>query len=259
MMVSVGVIGLGNVGETIYHALKFYHTKVIGYDKYKPSDAFEEVIEADVIFIALPTLLKGKRLDNSIVLSTLRELEKKDYKGIVVLKSTLSIKTIEDIESLNLRILYMPEFLHERKRLQDFVRPNLVVIAGEKKDVDTVINDVFYWLEEGTPIFRVDPLTAIMSKLVTNAFASTKISFANEIRRICLPLGVNPKVIMDILVADKRAAPEYTDPNKGPFGGHCLPKDLEELINCTNKAVLLKAAKKVNDIVKKELREDLDS
>lgn len=257
-MTNIGIIGLGTVGETIYHTLQFYHKKVIGYDKYKPSDTFEEVLKADVIFIALPTNLKGKRLDTSIILNTLRELKKKEYKGIIVIKSSISVKGVESMENLHLKMVYMPEFLHERKRLQDFVRPNLVVIAGEKGDVDIVINEVFYWLEEGTPIFCVDPVTAEVAKLVMNAFASTKISFANEIRRICSSLGVDPRVIMDILIADGRAAPEYTDPTKGPFGGSCLQKDLEELINCTSKAVLLKAVKEVNEKTKKEFRRRLD-
>lgn len=249
---KIGIIGLGTLGETIYHAFKFYHKIVKGYDKYKQSDTFKEVIKANIIFIALPTALKGKRLDSSIVLNTLRKLEKEQYTGIVVLKSTLSLKDIEDIENLNLRIVYMPEFLHEKKRLQDFVRPKLVVIAGEEEDVNIVMNEGFYWLEEDTPIFRTDPLTAEVAKLVMNAFASTKISFANEVRRICSSLGVDPKIVMEILVREGRAAPEYTDPTKGPFEGKCLPKDLEELINCSDKSILLKAVKKVNEVTKKE-------
>lgn len=242
----IGVIGLGTVGETIYSALKFYHKKVVGYDKYKPSDSFDDVAEANVIFIALPTNLKGNRLDCSIIRETLKKLEKRGYRGVVVIKSTLSLDFVKEIENFKLRIVIMPEFLHERIRLQDFVRPDLVVIAGKEEDVNLIMNEIFYWLEKDIPVFKVNYLTATMAKLVMNGFATTKISFGNEVARICSSLGIDSTQVMKILVADRRAAPEYTDPTKGPFGGKCLPKDLEELINCSDKAILLKAVKEVN-------------
>jgi len=253
---KIGVIGLGVVGGTIYSALRFYHKKVVGYDKFKPSDTFDEVAEADVIFIALPTDLKGARLDYSIIKGNLKKLEKRKYSGVVVIKSTLSLDFVKEIEKLNLRIVIVPEFLHERFRLQDFVRPNLVVIAGKEEDVNLVMNGVFYWLEEKIPVFHVNYSTAVMAKLVMNAFATTKISFANEVGRICSCLGIDPKLVMKILASDSRASSEYTDPTKGPFGGKCLPKDLEELINCTDKSILFKAVKLVNEAVKKELRKE---
>lgn len=249
----IGVIGLGAVGETVYHALRFYHKDVVGYDKYKPSDTFEKVAKSDVIFIALPTDPQNHRLDCSLIKETLRKLERRRYSGVIVIKSTLSLDFIKELEGKKSRIVTMPEFLHEDARLQDFVRPKIVVVAGKKKDVDLVMNEVFYWQERKIPVYHVDHATAVMTKLVMNAFAATKISFANEVRRLCEDYGVDPKVVMGIMVSEGRAAPEYTDPTKGPFDGKCLPKDLEELINCSDKAILLKAVKEVNEAVKKEL------
>jgi len=88
-----------------------------------------------------------------------------------------------------------------------------------------------------------------------NAFAATKISFVNEVKRICSDFDVDPKIVMKVVVCEGRMAPEYSDPTKGPFGGKCLPKDLMELIKCSNKSILLKAVMKVNEVIKKE-RED---
>ncbi|NWG11509.1 hypothetical protein HXY33_07195 [Candidatus Bathyarchaeota archaeon] len=249
---KIGVIGLGAVGETVYTALKFYHKDVLGYDKFKPSDSFKEVIKTDIIFIALPTQEKNGRLDCSIIKETLKKLEKMAYPGVIVIKSTLSIDFVKELEKYRLKTVVMPEFLHERFRLQDFVRPKVVVMAGKKKDVKYVMEKAFDWLEEKTPVFVTDYMTAVMTKLVMNAFAATKISFANEIGRICSCYGIDPKVVMNILVAEGRAAPEYTDPTKGPFAGKCLPKDLEELANCSDKSILLRAVKQVNEAVKKE-------
>lgn len=255
---KIGIIGLGVVGETIYSALKFYHKEVVGYDKFKQSDSFKELIKSDIIFIALPTNLKDNRLDCSLIRAILEKLEKNRYHGVVIIKSTLSINFVKDIEKLNLRIVIMPEFLHERSRLQDFVRPKLVVIAGKEEDVNLVMNGVFYWLEKSIPVFSVDYLTAVMAKLVMNAFAATKISFANEVGRMCSPFGIDPKLVMKILVSEGRASPEYTDPTKGPFEGKCLPKDIIELMNCSE-SILLKAVNEVNEVVKKEWHKRMKS
>jgi UDPglucose 6-dehydrogenase len=249
---KIGVIGLGMVGGTIMHALQFYHRDVIGYDKYKPSSTFEDVLSAEVLFMALPTPLKDGRLDASILLSVMSNLQAHHYSGIVVLKSTISLDIWKALTSLNLRLVYCPEFLHENQRLQDFVKPNVVVIAGRREEVDVVLQDVFYWLDPKTPIQYLDPPTAIMTKLVMNAYASTKISFANEIKRICDNVDIDPRPVMETLVLEGRAAAAYTDPMKGAFGGSCLPKDLDELIHSTPKSILLKAVHEVNMIIKQE-------
>ena len=249
---KIGVIGLGMVGETIMHALQFYHRDVIGYDKYKPSNTFEDVLSAKVLFIALPTPPKDGRLDASILLSVMSDLQKHHYSGIVVLKSTIPLEIWKALTKLNLRVVYCPEFLHEKQRLQDFVKPNVVVIAGRSEEVDVVLRDVFYWLDPETSIQYLDPPTAIMTKLVMNAYASTKISFANEIKRICDEVNIDPRPVMETLVLEGRAAAAYTDPMKGAFGGSCLPKDLDELIHSTTKSVLLKAVREVNTIIEHE-------
>jgi UDPglucose 6-dehydrogenase len=249
---KIGVIGLGMVGQTIMHALQFYHRNVVGYDKYKPSSTFEDALSADVLFIALPTPPKDGRLDISILLSVMSDLQAHDYSGIVVLKSTISLDSWKVLSKLNLRLVYCPEFLHEKQRLQDFVKPHVVVIAGHREDVDVVLRNVFYWLDPETSIQYLDPPTAIMTKLVMNAYASTKISFANEIKRICDDFNIDPRPVMQTLVLEGRAAAAYTDPMKGAFGGSCLPKDLDELIHSTPKSTLLKAVREVNTLIEQE-------
>ncbi len=169
-----------------------------------------------------------------------------------MLKSTISLDIWKALTKLNLRVVYCPEFLHERQRLQDFVKPNVVVIAGHQEEVDFVLQDVFYWLDPETPIQYLDPPTAIMTKLVMNAYASTKISFANEIKRICEDVDIDPRPVMETLVLEGRAAAAYTDPMKGAFGGACLPKDLDELIHSTPKSILLKAVREVNTVIEQE-------
>jgi UDPglucose 6-dehydrogenase len=249
---KIGVIGLGAVGETVYTALKFYHKNVVGYDKYKQSDPFEELADTDALFLAVPTLGSNGRLNCLPIEENFDRLEKIKYSGVVVIKSTLSLGFVDKLNSRKLRIVFMPEFLHENARLQDFVSPRIVVISGKEEDVNFVMKNVFSWLDSKIPVFRLNHMSAAMTKLVLNACAATKISFANETRRICETHGVDAKIVMQILVAEGRAAPEYTDPTRGAFGGKCLPKDLDELINCSDKSILLKAVKETNEAVKKE-------
>jgi UDPglucose 6-dehydrogenase len=252
---KIGVVGLGAVGGTVYSALKFYHNDVLGYDKFKPSDPFDEVAKADFLFLALPTNIKENRLDCSLLAEALEDLEKRNYSGIVVIKSTITVDFVKELGKYNLRIVNMPEFLHENARMQDFLRPKIIVISGNEEDAKIVMDKVFNWVEKQIPVFYVDYLTAAMTKLVMNAFAATKISFSNEVGRMCTRYKIDPKLVMKMVVAEGRASPEYTDPTKGPFAGKCLPKDLEEINSCLESNVLFKAVREVNEVVKKEWNE----
>jgi len=253
---KIGVIGLGIVGQTIFHTMKFFYRHVKGYDKYKPSDSFEDVLDTDIIFIAVPTNEKEGKLDCSIIINVLEELERASYRGIVCIKSTVGINFLDETRKFNLRIVYMPEFLHVKNRLADFVSPDHIVMSGGKKDLD-ILRQVFFWVDN-SKFFFVDDRTAEITKLAINAFAATKISFVNEIARICHEVGANSEKVMEILRHNKRCAPEYTDPTRGPYGGRCLPKDTRELINCTNKSVILKAVEELNETIKNDTNKKND-
>jgi UDPglucose 6-dehydrogenase len=248
---KIGVIGLGMVGEVLYRVFgKYYETK--DYDKYKTSDKFEDLLDADAIFIAVPTP-EGKdgRLDCSIVEEILEELEAAHYKGVIVIKSTVRIGFFDNMKSKESRIVYNPEFLHEKTRWEDFEHQFFVIFAGRSEDIE-IAKKAYCWI----PQERFEIVTfkeAELIKLTMNAFASTKISFWNEVRRICEQRDVDAGRIRNILRKDsKRWTDEYTDPFKGPYGGSCLPKDIRELINSSKKAILLKSVEKVNEEVKKE-------
>ncbi len=252
VQLKIGVIGLGKVGQTIFHAMKFFNNEVKGYDKFKPSDSFEEVLNSDVVFVAVPTDGKEGRLDCSIIRTVLEDLEKAVYSGVVCIKSTIGINFLDSIKELALRVVYMPEFLHEKSRLSDFMSPDHIVMSGQKEDQD-ILRRAFFWVDD-SKFFYVDDRTAEASKLVINAFAATKISFSNEIARICHEIGANDEKVMEILRQNGRCAPEYTDPTKGAYGGYCLPKDTRELLNASNKSILLKAVEEVNEIMKEKKR-----
>ena len=248
--VKVGVIGLGVVGEVVYKALKKYH-KVKGHDKYKKSDRLEDLLDSEVIFVTVPTP-EGKdgRLNCSIVEEVLSELERRKYRGIVAIKSTVKVGFFDSLRT-NLRVVYNPEFLHEKRRWEDFKNPPYLVFAGRKKDCEKV-REVYKWISEE----KVEYLSfreAELVKLLMNAFASTKISFWNEVREICEERKVDTLKIRNLLKRDKRRwTDEYTNPLRGPYGGKCLPKDIRELINWKRDLILLRAVEEVNKRVKEK-------
>lgn len=251
---KIGVVGLGAVGNTILTVMKFYHDDVRGYDKYKPSDSFESVCKADLVFVAVPTNEKDGRLDCSIVNEVLDQLQTNLYPGVVCIKSTVGVKFLQEAREThpNLRIVYMPEFLREKSRLADFVSPDHVVMSGKKEDLNT-LRKVFFWIDENK-FFDVDDRTAEVTKLAVNAFTATKISFTNEMKRICDEVGADAEKVMGILRRNRRCAPLFTDPTRGPYGGRCLPKDTRELIEASGSSILLKAVEETNEKVKREMK-----
>lgn len=247
---KIGIIGLGVVGSTIYTGLeKFHEIKGYDIDSKRSKNSFKEIIDTEVIFLALPTPLKDGRLDCSLIMEYLKKLEKNNFSGLIVIKSTLHIGFMEKARELNLRIGYSPEFLHVKNALNDFLNPTFVLFSGNLEDYILFIQ--IFWDSIISKIHRVDDKVAELTKLVMNSFAATKISFINEIERICLIHGVNAFDVLWFLRTDKRCASEYSY-TKGHFEGRCLPKDLQELINSTEDTFLLEAVHKVNERKKDE-------
>jgi UDPglucose 6-dehydrogenase len=252
---KIGIVGLGAVGGSLCKVMKAFHLDVKGYDidPEKTINKLNDIFETDVILLALPTPLSGtgpsSRLDASLLTEYLKKLEANSYKGLVVIKSTLPVGYMKEIKKRNLRILYNPEFAHNKTAVVEMVDPPYLVCAGLEGDIDEY-KRVFYWV----PVERfhiADDRTTEITKLAMNAFAATKISFVNEIERICKIHGADEAKVMEILRLDKRCGSEYAYPNRGPYGGSCLPKDIAELSNSTPDSILLEAVEEVNQRVKK--------
>jgi UDPglucose 6-dehydrogenase len=253
---KIGVIGLGVVGNPLYHTLKYYHNDVIGYDKYKDSDTWNDILECEVIFVSVPTD-KGEsgRLDMTIVEEVLRRLEKHKFEGLIVLKSTLRLgyisNTVERFK--NLRIAVFPEWLYANNALPGTVKPEMTVIGvTDKKDADIIL-DVCEWHKNDKPNI-VTLEEAVLLKLTANAYASTKISFANQIMLICEKYGLDAEKVMDIFKKDPRNVSRYLTPGWS-YGGYCLPKDTSEMANVLDEDNLFKSVEKINKRIKERNNE----
>jgi UDPglucose 6-dehydrogenase len=158
---------------------------------------------------------------------------------LVVTKSTVPVGTgrrIRDIiartrrENVEFDVAANPEFLREGSAIEDFMRPNRVVIGAESPQAVAILKDLYrplYLLE--TPFVLTDVPTAELIKYAANAFLATKISFINEMARLCEALGVDVHHVAVGMGLDNRIGKKFLHPGPG-FGGSCFPKDLSALI-----------------------------
>ena len=251
---KIGIIGLGTVGKTIYKVMSLFHEEVFGYDSNNlvSRNTIDEVLKSEVIFLALPTPTnKYGRLDSSLIIKYLDLLRSKKYSGMIIIKSTLPLGFFKTGRKYRLRILYSPEFLHEKTALADFLDPKIIVCSGSEEDFIEYIT-ILYWIYPTNKFYKVGDRTAEITKLAMNAFAATKISFVNEVERICKLNGADCEMVMELLRKDGRCSPEYSYPNKGPYSGKCLEKDTSELRHSTPNTFLLEGVIKTNELTKKK-------
>lgn len=194
------------------------------------------VRKALVIFIAVGTPPKK---DGSVDMTYIDEVAKSignnlnGYK-VITTKSTVPVGTGERIrklinqyrrEKVNFDIVSNPEFLREGSAIEDFMRPNRVVIGASSDQAIAILKDLYsplYLIE--TPFIITNVETAEMIKYASNAFLATKISFINEIANICERVGADVNVVAKGMGLDQRIGPKFLHAGPG-YGGSCFPKD----------------------------------
>jgi UDPglucose 6-dehydrogenase len=194
-----------------------------------------------VVFIAVGTPPRG---DGSADLKYIETVAKEialhmDGYKVIVTKSTVPVGTgrkIRKIISSNLKkkfhfdIASNPEFLREGSAIEDFMRPNRVIIGAETEQAIAILKDLYkplYLIE--TPFVISNIETAELIKHASNSFLATKISFINETANLCEKVGVDVHMVAKGMGLDPRIGPKFLHPGPG-FGGSCLPKDIRALI-----------------------------
>jgi UDPglucose 6-dehydrogenase len=242
----LGVIGLGSVGNALRHTLSFYHD-VAGYDIRLPLQ-WEALLDADVVFVCVSTP-EGKdgRLDCENVRAVLTRLALARFAQPVAIRSTVRVGFMEEAtrDFPDLRLVYFPEFLRERSRLQWSVCPDRLVVGGSPRDCEAVLS-CFDWVEDSRRLLMTFR-EAELGKLAHNAYIATKVSFTNEVERVCEANGASAVQVMRVVSADRRVqSEEHLRPGLGPYGGSCVPKDTRELLAASNSRLLL-AVEEVNN------------
>jgi UDPglucose 6-dehydrogenase len=205
------------------------------------TDIGEAVDEALVIFIAVGTPPRG---DGSADMKYIDEVAKEiagcmnGYK-VIVTKSTVPVGTGKRIGQTiarnlkvqnNFDIVSNPEFLREGAAIEDFMRPNRVVIGASSQQAIAILKDLYkplYLIE--TPFVITNIETAELIKYASNSFLATKISFINEIANLCERVGSDVNVVAKGMGLDQRIGPKFLHAGPG-FGGSCFPKDTRALL-----------------------------
>ncbi len=203
-------------------------------------DIRDAVEKALVIFIAVGTPQDKNgaadlRYVDEVAESIGRHLN--GYK-VVATKSTVPIGTGERIRSIIQRhcgdrsfdVVSNPEFLREGSAIEDFMRPNRIVIGADSAQAEAIMRDLYaplYLLE--TPIISTSVTSAEMIKYASNAFLATKVSFINEVAEICERVGADVHAVAKGMGLDRRIGPKFLHPGPG-YGGSCFPKDTMALL-----------------------------
>lgn len=195
----------------------------------------EGIADAQVIFLALPTPSgEDGSADLSFILGVSEDLGRLlDHYAVVVDKSTVPVGTAEQVRATIAKratgkfdVVSNPEFLREGLAVNDFVKPNRVVIGSSSEKARKVMEQLYKpFVRQGNPILFMDERSAEMTKYAANSFLATKISFMNEIANLCERTGADVDAVRLGIGADERIGKRFLFPGIG-YGGSCFPKDV---------------------------------
>ena len=232
------------------------------------TDGAEAIAAADAVFIAVGT--PSRRGDGHADLSFVRaaaEAVAQGVKGftVIVTKSTVPVGTGDELEALirrlrpetDVAIVSNPEFLREGSAIEDFKRPDRVVVGLNDERAREVMAEIYRPLYIGeTPILFTDRRTSELIKYAANAFLAIKISFINEMADVCEKVGADVQQVSRGIGLDKRIGPKFLHAGPG-YGGSCFPKDTLALTRTAADAGaparLVETANRINDERKKSM------
>ena len=206
----------------------------------------KNIKEADVVFVAVGT--PARRGDGHADLSYVYEAAEQIAKNLsgytlVVTKSTVPVGTGDEVKNIikqtnpeaNFDIVSNPEFLREGNAIEDFMRPDRVIVGYETKKAKAIIATIYkplYLIE--TPIIFTDLKTAELIKYSANAFLAVKISYINQMADLCEKVGADIRDVARGIGLDKRIGSKFLHPGPG-YGGSCFPKDTLALIETSKR------------------------
>lgn len=229
-------------------------------------DLAEAVNNAEVIFLALPTPPGGDgAADLSYVLDTSKKIAKIITEPkVVVNKSTVPVgtadrvrKIFEENTEIPVEVVSNPEFLKEGAAVQDFMKPDRIVIGTQDPGAILTMKELYEpFVRTGNPIYIMDEKSSELTKYAANSFLALKISFMNEIANLCDRVGADVDQIRIGIGSDNRIGPQFLFPGVG-YGGSCFPKDVKALIKTSEELGhnfdILESVEKVNDRQKRIL------
>ena len=223
------------------------------------------VRKSEIIFIAVGTPQGATgRANLEYLRATVKSIAKAmNGRKIIVTKSTVPVGTADEIRAMlkagtkyAFAVLSNPEFMKEGAAVDDFMKPDRVVLGGDDFKAIEKLKELYEpFVRTGNPIMVMDTRSAEMCKYAANAMLATKISFINEVARLCEKMGADVGQVRRAISMDRRIGPYFIFPGTG-YGGSCFPKDVRAMIAMGEKDVemtLLRAVENVNERQKRIL------
>jgi UDPglucose 6-dehydrogenase len=215
---------------------------------------------SQIVFIAVgtPTGEDGSA-DLSHVLEVARQIGKamNGYK-VIVDKSTVPVGTSEKVREVIKKetqhpfsVVSNPEFLKQGAAIEDFMKPDRVVIGAEDQRAGQIMTELYApFTRTGAPIMMMDCASAELCKYAANAMLATRISFMNEVANVCEVVGADVDQVRRAVASDRRIGPAFLFPGVG-YGGSCFPKDVKAMVKFASAKnydfEILRAVENVND------------
>lgn len=249
---KIAIVGYGHVGK----AMKELFNNAIIYDEPLGIGNRSDVNNCNVAFVCVPTPEGNQgKCDTTIVEQVIEWIES----DIIVLRSTVSVGFTDSMrKKYNKRIVFQPEYYGETVShpFAELKNQNWLSFGGKKEDVSLVIEAYKSVVNSNVRINIADSNTVELAKYMENAYLATKVVFCNEIYDLAKKLNVDYNILREIWLSDPRIGYSHTfvySENRG-YGGHCLPKDLNALINIGEEAnvdmTFLKSVKTKNEMWK---------
>lgn len=202
------------------------------------TDLAYAIKDAQIIFMALPTPPGGDgAADLSYILGAAKDISKlvTDYK-VIVNKSTVPVGTADKVQavfaentSVEIDVVSNPEFLREGVAVDDFMKPDRVVIGTRSERAQKLMAEVYGpYVRQGNPILFMDERSSELTKYAANSFLATKITFMNEVANLCELVGADVDAVRKGIGSDARIGKRFLFPGIG-YGGSCFPKDVQAL------------------------------
>ena len=202
------------------------------------TDIETAVEKSFVLFITVGTPEFGGEIDVSAVREVATKIgnSMNGFK-VIVMKSTLPVGMTEQVRDMiraetdqPFDLVSNPEFLKEGAAVEDFMKPDRVILGAEDERATEVVQELYApFVRTGSPLLVTDIRTAEMIKYASNAYLATRISFMNEFANLCEHVGADVDLVRRGMGLDTRIGPSFLFPGVG-FGGSCFPKDVEALI-----------------------------
>lgn len=234
------------------------------------TDLAAGIKDAQIIFMALPTPPGGDgAADLSYILGAAKDIAKlvTEYK-VIVNKSTVPVGTADKVQavfkehtSIEIDVVSNPEFLREGVAVDDFMKPDRVVIGTTSEKAKKLMAELYGpYVRQGNPILFMDERSSELTKYAANSFLATKITFMNEVANLCEIVGADVDAVRKGIGSDDRIGKRFLFPGIG-YGGSCFPKDVQALAKSADEHQydfqILKAVMKVNEKQKTVLVEKL--